>query len=193
MLGGDKPGGPSWMKWALLGAGVVILGLIFVLLTQKKPQPVAPQKPAAQQPEAPKKKPTTWSQNYSTTFRYGANALTISSVKVSKLNKPVSTVSYQALLRNSRGKSSWIRDKGSFLIRSPGVKAPPTSIQVTKFGVQYRLKINFSWPRKRLYYGSSLEANIPGDGATEQLLLGLEVPRDNQDIEARKGVSGLTR
>lgn len=192
MLGGDKPGGPAWMKWALLGAGAVILALVFALLTQDKPDPT-PQKPPAQQAEAPQKKPTSWSQNYSTTVRYGANALTISSVKVSRLNKQQSKVSYQALLRNSRGKVSWIREKGRFLIRSPGVKAPPTSIQVTKVGAQYRLKINFSWPRKRLYYGSSLEANIPGQGVTEQLLLGLEVPRDNQNIEARKGVSGLTR
>ena len=190
--GGPSSSTPTWVKWALGAAGLIILALIFAVITSRGSDTITPpQKPAAQpQPQA---KPTTWQQNYSTTFRYGQNSLTVVEAKVKNLNKKQAKVSYRMLARNLRGDVSWVRQKNRWLLRSPGRRTNPSSITVSRYGSQYRLALSFSWPRSLLYQGSALQISIPGAEGNEQALLGIEIPKDNRGVQERRGVASLTR
>lgn len=182
------------MKWALIGAVVVIAGLLFAMLTSGKEDKQQTQT-APPQVEVIAEKPTEWGQDYSATFRYGANIVTVASLKVTGLRKKQATLRYRILVRNATGRIDWISKPSSWTLRDPLIKRQPVARTISKDRTVTReVALTFQWPRKALIEnGAALEMRIPGDDGIEKVMLAVEIPRNLQGVSERRGLGSFTR
>jgi len=198
MVGGQPAGTPGWVKWALIGAVLVIAALALLVIASPDPKLTSAPVTVIQPEKAAVKKPGSWSQKYSATFRYGTNAVTVDKVTVTGLKKKTATVAYRITVRNDEGRTAWIRKSSSWQLRGPDRKVFPASKSFSQVGALKAIHLTFRWPARSLTRikktsGASLQMLIPGESKTERVLLGLEVTAGQSGLVERRGLGGLTR
>lgn len=163
------------MKWALAGAVVVIAGLLFAMLTTDKKEKKKNKTTPQQIVETPKRV-TRWCQDYSTTFLYGTNVVTVSGVEVTGLRKSTANLTYLIKVRNAAGNTQWMQRRSSWSLKGTDRKAAPSEMNFSGPGDR-TLRLSFKWPRQALTYpGAFLSMTVPGEDRPEKALLGVRLP-----------------
>lgn len=193
MVGGSPSGGGGWAKWALAGAVLVIIALFLAMLSMRGQKTQKPQPTTVVTETQKPKKPKRWNQDYSATFRYGQNTVTVTNVKVEGLRKSLATIRYRITVRNVTGKIGWIKNPDTWQMRSIDLRAYPKRSFDTSASPAV-VNLTFRWPRKNLVrVGAALQMLIPGEDKLEKVELGLEIPSDFTGVKERSGIGSLTR